>query len=86
MNHRPNELDVKTDLRRCVMASFAPENFEDKNFKTFLSCAQKNLDLIRQKIGERKFRQVIIRMQNASNRQNPIEKRREDLLTAGILI
>ncbi|OGK37528.1 MAG: hypothetical protein A2784_01815 [Candidatus Chisholmbacteria bacterium RIFCSPHIGHO2_01_FULL_48_12] len=86
MSHIANELDIKTDLIRCVMASLSPQVFEDKNFKVFFGHALKNLNLIREKMGESKFGEVMLRIKKASDGQNPINKRREDLLTAAVLI
>lgn len=86
MSHIPNELDIKTDLTRCVMASLSPQAFEDKNFKTFLAGAQNKLELMKERIGEAKFKRVMIRIDKALDGENTVEKRREDLLTAAVLI
>ena len=86
MNHIPNKLDIKTDLRRSVMASFSQKRFNDKNFITFFNNALKNLDLLKKKIGESKYNEIKERANKSKDIQNSIEKRREDLLTAASLI
>ncbi len=84
--HIPSILDIKTDLRGAVMASFSKNKFADANFKIFLKNAQKNLELLKEKIGKRKYTEVKGRIIKSTDPQNPIEKRREDLLTASSLI
>jgi len=86
MSHIPNEMDIKTDLRRGVMASFSPKAFSDANLKIFLKNAQKNLDLLKNKIGNRKYTEVKERINKSGDSRKSIEKRREDLLTASSLI
>lgn len=86
MSHTPNTLDIKTDIRRAVMASFSRDKFKDSNFETFIKNAQKNLELIKEKIGKRKYTEVKGRIIKSKDPQNSIEKRREDLLTASSLI
>jgi len=82
----PNVLDIKTDLRRAIMATFSKDKFVDANFKIFLKNAQKNLELIKQKVGNKKYLEVKGRILKSLDSQNSIEKRREDLLTASSLI
>ena len=82
MSHVPTELDIKTDLIRCVMASFSANVFEDENCKVFLAHAQKNLGLLKPS----KLGLVKLRLKKACDEQNPVNKRREDLLTAAALI
>lgn len=86
MSHLPNELDIRTDLRRSVMASFSPKKFTDTNFVTFVNNAQKNLELLKEKVGKRKYTEVKARIDKSKDTLKPIEKRREDLLTASSLI
>jgi hypothetical protein len=86
MSHLPNEIDIKTDLRRSVMASFSPKQFSDTNFKTFIGNAQKNLELIKEKIGEKRYLEAKERIMKSEDKRNSVEKRREDLLTASSLI
>jgi hypothetical protein len=86
MSHLPNELDIKTDLRRSVMASFSPKKFADTNFVAFVNNAQKNLELLKEKVGKRKYTEVKARIVKSKDTQKPIRKRREDLLTASSLI
>jgi len=86
MSHKPNNLDIKTDLIRSVMASFSSKEFADANFKTFIEKAQKNLELLKDKIGMRKYTEVKDRILKSKDTQKSIEKRREDLLTAASLV
>jgi hypothetical protein len=86
MSHTPNELDVKTDLRRSVMASYSTKKFADTNFKVFLDNAQKNLELLKEKIGMNKYIEVRDRILKSQDSKMSAEKRREDLLTASLLI
>jgi len=86
MSHIPNELDIKTDLRRSVMASYSPKKFSDSNVITFVANAEKNLELVKDKIGEKKYIEVKEIIKKSNNTASPIEKRREDLLTAYSLI
>ncbi len=86
MKHIPNEMDIKTDLRRSVMASYSPKKFADINVATFINNAQRNLELIKEKIGKRKYAEVKTRIVKAEGKGRSIEKRREDLLTASVLI
>lgn len=86
MSHAPNELDIKTDLRRSVMASFSPKEFEDPTFKLFLVNARNNLERLKGKIGSSKYTEIKKRLSKAGDSQKTIEKRREDILTASSLI
>jgi len=86
MSHTPDELDIKTDLRRSVMASFSPKKFTDLNFRTFIKSAQDNLEIVKEKIGKRRYIEVKERILKSTDSRKPIEKRREDILTAASLI
>ncbi len=86
MSHTPNELDVKTDLRRSVMAGFSSKKFTDVNFRTFIKNAQDNLEMIKEKIGKRRYIEVKGRILKSKDSRKSIERRREDLLTAASLI
>lgn len=41
MSHTPTNIDIKTDLRRGIMASYSKREFQDANFKIFLENAKK---------------------------------------------
>ncbi len=86
MTHIPNRLDVKTDLQRSVMASFSQNTLDDTNAKTFLNKAEQNLEFLKNKIDKKAYLQAKVRIAKAKNAKNPIDKRREDLLTASCLI
>jgi hypothetical protein len=86
MSHLPTELDIKTDLRRSIMASYTPKKFTDNNVKIFMRNARKNLESLKEKIGTKRYMEVKSRIAKAENPKNPIKKRREDLLTASVLI
>jgi len=86
MKYAINKLDIKTDLRRSAMASFSPKAFGEVNVQTFLSKAEENLEVLKDKISKNAYREVKIRIKKAKDSKNPIEKRREDLLTASYLL
>ncbi len=68
------------------MASFSPKKFTDVNFRTFIKNAQDNLEMIREKIGKRRYIEVKGRILKSKDPRKSIEKRREDILTAASLI
>ena len=86
MSYIPSVLDIKTDLKRAVMASFSPKLFADTNTKIFLANAEKNLESLKGKVDKSAYFQAKTRIKKAKNSNNPIEKRREDLLTVSYLI
>ena len=84
MNYIPGRLDIKTDLRRAIMASFTKDGFDNINVKTFLENAERNLEKL--KLAKNTYTQVVERLNKARDENNTISKRREDLLTASLLI
>lgn len=84
MSHIPTDLDIKTDLRRAVMASFSENRFKDINAKTFLKNAEKNLKKVN--LNKSTFTEVVYRLKKAKDPKQSVEKRREDVLTASLLI
>jgi hypothetical protein len=84
MNHKPTRLDVITDLRRSIMASFSTEKFNDSNFKIFFKKAEINLKKINLK--KEAYNLAAERLNKAKDSKQPIEKRREDLLMTSNLI
>ena len=84
MNHVPNRLDVITDLKRCISASFGKDGFDDSNFQTFLLNAENNLQNI--KLTNNVKDLVEERLRKFKEKSSPPEKRREDLLTITSLI
>jgi hypothetical protein len=86
MTHIPTNIDIKTDLRRGIMASFSTREFDDPNFKIFIKNALVNLELLKDKIGTEKYRQVLVRINKSADLKNSAEKRREDILTAFSLL
>ena len=86
MTHIPNKLDIKTDLRRSIMASFSSKKFRDANFVFFFKNAQKNLEYIKETVGKRKYIEVKERIIKSKDIKKSMEKRREDILTASSLI
>lgn len=86
MTHIPNKFDVITDLRRCLYSSYSNTLFEDENVKFFLTNAEKNLETIKGELKKNTFKLVKNRLEKAKNNKYPIEKRREDLLTASCLL
>lgn len=84
MTHIPNRLDVITDIKRCIMASFSKDGFHDTNFEAFLFNAERNLRNIKLPDGIKIL--VEERLKKFKQGANDLEKRREDLLTIASLI
>jgi len=60
--------------------------FEDENVKSFLTNAEKNLELVKEEIEKNTVELINKRLKKAKNNKYLIEKRREDLLTASCLL
>lgn len=86
MTHFPNKFDVITDLRRCLAASYSDLVFDDKNVKVFLQKAEKNLEILKESIGEETIALVKKRIEKAKDGSNLTKRRREDLLMASCLL
>lgn len=86
MKHIPNKYDVITDLRRCLLASYSDDVFEDENVKIFLKKAEINLGLIKEKLAGETYLEIKKRIEKAKDSHNLPHKRREDLLTASCLL
>lgn len=80
MSHTPTNLDVASDLRRSIYASFSKSKFEDVNFRTFFNHA---LEILKKMNVDRV---VLKRIQKSQDESLEDNKRREDLLTASILL
>ncbi len=86
MNHKPNRLDIVTDLRRSISASFSNQGFNDINSIVFRKKAEEKLKTMRTSIDNSYYLEAIKRIRKAEDPKNPIEKRREDLLTASSIL
>lgn len=84
MSHKPNRLDIITDLRRSISASFSKKAFADENAKTFLKNAERNLKEI--SLDKNTSLLVEARLKKAKDPKQPTEKRREDLLMVSSLV
>lgn len=84
MSHKPNKLDIITDLRRAISASFSPLKLNDENSKVFLKKAEENLKKVN--LNSQTLKLIKIRLEKAKDPNNSIHKRREDLLTASSLL
>ena len=84
MSHIPTRLDVITDLRRAILSSYSDGKFDNSNTKTFLEKAEKNLAVIG--IKKNVYLQIIGRLKKAKDKKSSLNNRREDLLTASVLI
>jgi hypothetical protein len=78
--HRPTKLDAVTDLRRCIYASFSKDKFDDSNYKIFLAHAIKILKNMQVN------KMALVRLEKSQDESLDDNKRREDLLTAAILL
>lgn len=86
MTHTPNKLDVVTDLRRCLSASYSDLVFNNENVKIFLQKAENNLEKLKENIAEETMALVKKRIEKAKDSNNLPERRREDLLMASCLL
>jgi hypothetical protein len=84
MKHKVTKLDVVTDLKRSISASFSKEGFNDTNAKEFLEKAQTNLKEI--DLSKSSYSQVVSRLKKANDSGESMEKRREDVLMASSLV
>ena len=66
------------------MASFSEKGFKDTNARIFLENAEENLRKV--KLDKSVYSQIVKRLKKAKDNSKLIEKRREDLLTASLLI
>lgn len=82
MTHIPNKDDIVADLRRCILASYSADGFEDENVKTFLKKAKINLEFLKSQINQQNYLLIEKRLTKAGDINNSLAKRREDLLTA----
>lgn len=83
-SHKPTRLDVITDLKRCIYASFSKDGFDDSNFKAFFERAEVNLKKIN--LSENTYSQIISRLDKAKDPKQSTEKRREDILMISSLV
>ncbi|MDP2874162.1 MAG: hypothetical protein Q8N84_02630 [bacterium] len=86
MTYQPTPLDAATDLKRCLFASYDEKPFASDTFTTFLNHSlviikhlEDSLDLHRLKI-------IRERLEKAQDLSADPQKRREDLLTAAVLL
>lgn len=85
-NYQPTINDVVVDLRRCIYASFSPQGFKDPNVTTFLDHAIELLNGLMQNLDPKIFEKVEARLKKAQAETNKPKKKREDLLTASLLL
>ena len=86
MSHVPTSLDVSTDLIRCIYASMTPEKFDDPMFKVFLNHANQLLVGIKSEIPRNNLENIEKCLARAGDPKKSMEHRREDLLTASVLL
>ena len=84
MSHEPSALDVKTDIQRCILASYSAKGFEDSNYKYFLRKAEDVLKRIDLNAEKRDL--IYSQFKKAMNYRQAPEKRREDLLMVASLV
>jgi hypothetical protein len=84
MNHKITKLDIVTDLKRSISASFSKKGFDDANAKEFIKKAETNLKEIN--LDKDSYSQIISRLNKANDSGHSIEKRREDVLMASSLV
>jgi hypothetical protein len=81
---KPTYLDVSTDLRRCIYASFTKKRFDDEECIHFFSEALKNLS--RAKKGRVSKDVRIAEELIKSSQKLDGDARRDNLLTAAVLL
>lgn len=86
LTHTPTLLDAAADLKRCIYASFSDQGFRDPNVITFLSHAHKVIDSWEAQLDAKLLAQIRMRLQKAQSPELSDKKRREDLLTAALLL
>lgn len=86
MTHSPTLLDVAADLRRCIYASFDNDEFNSKNFLIFWENAQKILASLQNQLDNSTKTSIKKLLSKAQNSEFTSERRREDILTAAILL
>ncbi|OGM32192.1 hypothetical protein A2803_00570 [Candidatus Woesebacteria bacterium RIFCSPHIGHO2_01_FULL_44_21] len=84
MSHEPSYLDVSTDLKRCIYASYTKDKFRNKEFIHFYNEALKNLSAAKK---EKTTKDIEIAESLIKNSQKlDGDYRRDSLLTAAILL
>ncbi|MBL7150337.1 hypothetical protein ISS86_00190 [Candidatus Microgenomates bacterium] len=86
MNHQPTPLDMATDLRRCIYASFSRKGFDDPNVKTFFNHALMIFRKLEGTLDKQTFTAINKQLTKAQNPNSNHQKRREDLLMATVLL
>lgn len=86
MNHQPTSLDLAADLRRCLYLSLSQEGFTDQNFLTFFHHALQVFSQIKNQIDPSLLSLLQKLLRRSQNSQLSLQKRREDLLTASLLL
>lgn len=84
--YQPTVNDVVVDLRRCIYASFTSQEFNDPNVTTFLDHATKLLNRLEKNLDKKNFEKVKSCLGKAQSITSKLEERREDLLTASLLL
>lgn len=86
MTHTPTLLDVASDLRRCIYASFDEGEFDNKNFLIFWNNAQKILRPMQNNLDSHTKKLITKQLNKSQNKTVSLEKRREDLLLVASLL
>lgn len=86
MTYQPTPLDAATDLKRCLSASYDEKPFASDTFTTFLNHSLIIIKQLEDSLDRQRLKVIQERLAKA---QDPVAdplKRREDLLTAAVLL
>jgi hypothetical protein len=86
MSRKPTNLDIAADLRRCIYASYSKDRFQDKNVSVFLLHALRDLKRAKSTFDKKQYKNIMKCIRKSRQESLPDHKRRENLLTAAILI
>lgn len=86
MSHKPTALDASTDLRRSIYSSFSKKSLDSKSSKFFIANAEHIIKSNRDKIDKTRLLIVKNLIREAKNDELKNNERRENLLTAAILL
>jgi len=86
MSHTPTSSDIAADLIRCIHASYSDKGFKDENVAAFLTHAQRDLRRVKKSIPAHTRTIIETRLKKSTNTRLSPYKRREDMLTAAVLL
>lgn len=86
MAYQPTPLDAATDLKRCLSASYDERPFASATFTTFLNHSLTIIKHLEDSLDRSRLKIIQERLAKAQDPVADPQKRREDLLTAAVLL